>query len=112
MISKQDKIVYYVYVIALDKTVIKSKKFLKQNPCMNPKKTCYYVGQSYHPPHIRFQQHKNGYKSNSFVKKYGIKLCKRKYQKYNPIQTRNQAVIIEQQLTDLLRRKGHGVWSH
>jgi hypothetical protein len=112
MIYEQDKNMYYVYVITLDKKVIESKKFRVKNPLMNPKKSCFYVGQSYHLPQIRFEQHKTGYKSNSFVKKYGIKLCKRKYQKYNPIQTRKKALLLEQHLSDKLRRKGHGVWSN
>ena len=103
---------YYVYVIKLDKEVLQSKKFWKRNPLMNPKRVCYYVGQTYHAPEIRFQQHKEGYKSNTFVKKYGIELCNRKYQKYNPIKTRKEAEATEQKLTEKLRAKGHGVWSN
>jgi len=103
---------YYVYVIELDKQILQSKKFRKQNQNLNPKKTCYYVGQSYHPPEERFKQHKQGYKANTFVTKYGIKLHPRKYKKYNPIKTRQQAEQTEQYLTQKLRKKGHGVWSH
>jgi hypothetical protein len=103
---------YYVYVIKLDKDVIQSKKFRKRNPLMNPKRVCYYVGQTYHVPEVRFQQHMGGYKSNAFVKKYGIELCKRKYKRYNPIKTRKEAEAIEQKLTEKLRNKGHGVWSN
>ena len=109
---KIEKMPYYVYVIELDKEVIKSKKFRNKNPNMNPKRVCYYVGQTYHNPEVRFKQHKSGYKSNSFVKKYGLYLCKRKYQKYNPIKTREEAEILEQRLTKKLRLKGHGVWSN
>ncbi|MFO7677461.1 MAG: ribose-5-phosphate isomerase [Thermoplasmatota archaeon] len=112
MRGKKNKIQYYVYVIALDKKVVESKKFRLKNPSMSPRGKCYYVGQSYLNPEIRFQQHMRGYKSNSLVKKYGIKLCKRLFQKYNPITTRNEALIIEQELTEKLRRKGHGVWSN
>ena len=103
---------YNVYVIELDKEVMKSKKFRERNPNMNPRRACYYVGQTSHDPITRFKQHKNGYKANSFVKKYGIRLKPRKFKKYNPIGTREEAEKIEQQLTNRLRSKGHGVWSN
>ena len=103
---------YSVYVIKLDKEVLTSKKFRDRNPNINPRKVCYYVGQSCHEPEIRFQQHKSGYKSNHFAKKYGIKLCFRKFKKYNPIRTRKEAERIEKELTERLRKKGHGVWSN
>ncbi len=103
---------YYVYVIELDKEVLKSKKFRLRNPDMNSKKACFYVGQSLHEPGIRFNQHKQGYKSNSFVRRYGLWLRQRKYRKYNPIKTREEAEEIERQLTNKLRKKGHGVWSN
>ena len=103
---------YFVYVIELDKEVMNSKKFRIKNPNMNPKKICYYVGQSAHEPQIRFKQHKAGYKSNSFARRFGIRLIQRKYKKFNPIATRKKAEIIEQKLTNKLRKKGHGVWSN
>jgi len=103
---------YFVYVIELDKEVLKSKKFRERNPDLNPKKACFYVGQSAHEPIIRFRQHKQGYKSNNFVRRYGLWLKPRKYKKFNPIKTRKEAEIIEQKLTKKLRRKGHAVWSN
>ena len=103
---------YYVYVIKLDKEVLISRKFREKNPYLNPKKACYYVGQSCHDPITRFKQHKTGYKANRFAKKYGIKLAKRKFKKYNPISTRKEAEQIEESLSYKLRKKGHGVWSN
>ncbi len=103
---------YYVYAIKLDKKVLSSKKFRHANPHLNPKRACYYIGQSSHTPKIRFQQHRKGYKSNHFAQNYGVKLVPRRYRKYNPIATRKQAEYIEQYLTAKLRKKGHGVWSH
>ena len=103
---------YNVYVIELDKEVMKSKKFRERNPHLNLRRACYYVGQTSHDPIIRFIQHKNGYKANSFVKKYGIRLKPRKFKKYNPIGTREEAEYIERYLTEKLRAKGHGVWSN
>ena len=105
-------IVYNVYVIELDKEVLKSKKFRKQNPKLNPNKICFYVGQTFHDPETRFKQHKDGYKSNRFVKRYGLKLKPRKFNRFNPIKTREEAEKIEKKLTNKLRNKGHGVWSN
>ena len=106
------KISYNVYVIKLDKEVMNSKKFRERNPYMNLRRACFYVGQTSHSPETRFNQHITGYKSNSFVKRYGQKLVWRKFKKYNPIKTRKEAEYIEKQLTDKLRKKGHGVWSN
>ena len=103
---------YNVYVIKLDKEVLKSKKFREKNPHLNPRRACFYVGQTTHDPVTRFNQHKQGYKANSFVKRYGIRLVWRKFQKYNPIQTRKDAEQVEQWLTNKLREKGHGIWSN
>ena len=103
---------YNVYVIELDKEVLKSKKFRERNPNLNPRLTCYYVGQTSHDPDTRFKQHKQGYKANSYVKKYGIHLVWRKFQRYNPIETRKDAEHVEQLLANKLRKKGNGVWSN
>jgi len=103
---------YNVYVIKLDKKVLKSKKFRRGNPCLDPKLDCYYVGQTSNEPEIRFRQHKDGYKASHFAKRHGIKLCPDLYKKYNPIKTRSEAEEIESQLTTKLRKKGHGVWSN
>jgi hypothetical protein len=104
--------VYYVYVIQLDKSVLKSRKFISINPNINTKLPCYYVGQSFHDPEIRFWQHKKGYKSNRFAKKYGLGLCPKLYDSYNPIKTRREAEDLEGKITKNLRFKGHGVWSN
>jgi len=103
---------YNVYVIELDKEVLKSRKFRDHNPNMNPRKACFYVGQTCRNPELRFKQHKGGFKSNNFAKKYGLCLRKRKYKRYNPIKTREEAEKIESKLAEKLRRKGHGVWSN
>jgi hypothetical protein len=103
---------YYVYVIRLDDEILKSRKFSHLNPRMNPDLPCFYVGQSCHPPETRFWQHKKGYKSNRFVKEFGLGLCPQFYESLNPINTRKEAEIIEIKLTESLRIKGHGVWSN
>jgi len=103
---------YNVYVIELDKEVLMSKKFRVKNPHMNPRKACFYVGQTTHDPETRFKQHKAGYKANRFTKKYGIRLEPRIYTRFNPISKRKEAERIEQWIAEKLREKGHGVWSN
>jgi hypothetical protein len=103
---------YYVYVIELDGEVLNSKKFRDQNLRMKPRKACLYVGQSCHDPETRFQQHKQGYKSNRYVRKYGLRLKKRLYKKYNPMKTRKESELMEKKLAEKLRKKGYGVWSN
>jgi predicted GIY-YIG superfamily endonuclease len=103
---------YNVYVIELDKEVLSSKKFRGKNPNVNPRKACYYVGQTTHDPETRFKQHKEGYKANRYVKKYGLRLEPRIFSKFNPITKRKEAEFLEQWITEKLREKGHGVWSN
>ena len=61
-----------IYVIELDKEVLKEPKFLKANPNYKPGKKCFYVGETAKTPENRFEDHKKGNNSNKFVKKYGI----------------------------------------
>jgi len=103
---------YNVYVIELDKEILKSKKFRVKNPNMNIRKKCYYVGQTTHDPETRFKQHKSGYKANRFAKRYVIRLEPRIFSKFNPIVKRKEAEYMEKWIAEKLREKGHGVWSN
>lgn len=102
-----------VYVVELDPEVKKHKKFCSANPEMDYRLTCYYVGQTAHDPKHRFWQHQIGGKlSNSYVYKYGKRLCPEIYERFNPVRSREDAEILEQNVAALLRSKGHGVWSN
>ena len=101
---------YYVYVIELDEGVRANKKFREKNPFYIKGNGCMYVGQSSRKPELRFDQHKEGYKSNKYAKVYGEKLRPDLYEKYNPIPTRKDAEEIEKMLGEYLRKKGLGVW--
>ncbi len=101
---------YYVYVIELDEKVSNHMRFRLQNPKYIKGTGCVYIGQSARKPEIRFEQHKEGYKSNYFAKLYGIKLLPVFYEKYNPIPTRQDAEDIESMLGKALRKKHFGVW--
>ena len=101
---------YFVYVIELDPEVANLKKVRKKNPNYIKGNGCFYVGQSTRHPELRFEQHKEGYKSNKYAKYYGKKLRPDIYKKYNPIPTRDDALSIEVYLGKKLRGKGAAVW--
>ena len=101
---------YYVYVIELDTAVADKRKFRAKNPKYMQGDCCVYVGQSSRKPVLRFEQHKEEYKSNTYAKVYGIKLRPDLYEKYNPIPTRKDAEEIEEMLGEKLRSQGFGVW--
>ena len=101
---------YYLYVIELDKSVGKFPKFRSKNPNFLFGSSCFYVGQSAKIPLLRFKQHKEGYKSNTYAKRFGLKLRPDLYEKYNPIPTRRDAEEIEKMLGGILRKKGFAVW--
>ena len=101
---------YYLYVIELDKKVWESAKFRKKNPNSRAGGRCFYVGQSARAPMLRLKQHKEGYKSNSFARRFGIKLVPEFYEKYNPIPTRKDAEELEEYLANKLKKERYGVW--
>ena len=101
---------YYVYVIELDEGVRAHKKFREKNPFYIKGNGCMYIGQSSRKPELRFNQHKEGYKSNRYAKKFGIRLVPKFYEKYNPIPTRKDAEELEEYLANKLRKEGYGVW--
>ena len=103
---------YYLYVIELDKEVGKLVKFRKQIPKFLLGNRCFYIGQSAKKPSIRFRQHKDGYKSNTYAKRFGMRLVPEFYEKYNPIPTRKDAEELEEYVTMKLRQERYGVWSN
>ena len=100
---------YSVYVIELDRAVLKSKKFREAKPEHDPAKACLYVGMTAKSPDERFAQHKAGYKACRFVKTHGRWLRRRMYERFNPM-TYRQACRKEPSLANDLRSKGHAVW--
>ena len=101
---------YYLYVIELDKAVAKSAKFRKQSPDFIFGIRCFYVGQSARAPMLRFKQHKEGYKSNTYARRFGLRLVPEFYEKYNPIPTRKDAEELEEYVANKLRKERYGVW--
>lgn len=98
-----------VYVIELDKAVLKHKRFLARNPDYDPRKPCVYVGMTGLKVEQRFANHKSGIKSASFVTRYGIRLKPKLYERLNPMSW-EKAVQMEKLLAERLRRRGYPVW--
>lgn len=101
---------YFVYVIALNPRVLGRTTFRRKNPGYRTGQPCVYVGSSVRPPDLRFDQHKQGYKSNRYAREYGERLLPEAFEQYNPIPNRKEAEELEVYLADRLRRKGWAVW--
>jgi len=101
--------VYSVYVIE-----ISDERGLR----LNPKYPNVYVGQTALTPEERFAQHKLGYKTSRYLWKgvkgrgqwLGLRLKRRLYERYNPIETRAEAEQSEGRLAEQLRHKGYTVF--
>ena len=101
---------YYIYVIELDPVVADHQKFRQKNPRYIKGNGCVYVGQTSRKPELRFEQHKEGYKSNTFANRFGLNLVPEFYEKYNPIPTRRDAEELEKYIAEKLKKQGYGVW--
>ena len=98
-----------IYVIELKPEVKKTKRFMELNPDYIEGKKCFYVGYTSKTPEKRFEDHKNGHKHSSRVKKYGIALRPWHYAHHNPM-TKEDAIAMEEEKARRLRKKGYGVW--
>jgi predicted GIY-YIG superfamily endonuclease len=78
----------------------------------NPKgdgKAGYYVGMTGLSPEDRFNNHKNGVKAASVVRRYGERLVPKLYRHLNPM-SYEKALRIEAALADSLRKRGFVVF--
>lgn len=98
-----------VYVIELDGAVLEESRFSAANPSHDPDKPCVYVGSTGLTPEKRFENHMAGYKSNRFVRRYGLRLLPMLYGEYNPLGY-DDACDMEIELARMLREKGYAVW--
>lgn len=106
--KKKIKKHHNVYVIKLDKKIAKINAVRKLNPKRRSWKPCVYVGLTGLDPEVRFENHKKGYKSSKWVKKYAIKLLPKLYKRYNPM-IYEKAVRMEVKLAEKLKKKGYTV---
>ncbi len=109
---------YRIYVIELSKKVFtENRRFREANPQFNGVLECLYVGMTSKTPKERFEQHKKGSLSkkghnlsSSIVRKYGSYLRPSLYNHIKPLNTRAEALKMEETLALELRRKRYAVW--
>ena len=97
-----------VYVVVLDSAVARLSRVRQANPDRDPAKPCVYVGMTGLTLEERFQNHKNGTKASYFVKRYGQEFLPELYAHLNPMPY-EQAVVMERELAEDLRREGYTV---
>lgn len=100
---------HHVYVIELDSTVLRDRRFRARNPSYMDGMPCVYVGMTGLSVAERFANHRDGYKSNRYVRRYGLRLLPELYECFNPMPY-EAARRMEQELADELQEKGYGVW--
>jgi predicted GIY-YIG superfamily endonuclease len=100
---------YHVYVVELADPVWNAARFRRANPGYQLGKPFVYVGMTGIDPDVRFDKHKAGIQSNSFVRVHGVRLLPALYEKYNPMPY-EAAREMEVELGIRLRRAGWGVW--
>jgi len=71
---------------------------------------CVYVGITVHDPGDRFEQHKAGYKSSKYPRRYGIELALELMEGFDRIGRADEEE--EAALADWLRDQGFAVWQH
>lgn len=65
-----------------------------------------YVGQSFHPPEVRFEQHTTGVRASSKARRYGVRLRPEIHEVLDPYQRQRDAEIAERRLARRLARAG------
>jgi hypothetical protein len=99
-----------LYVITLHPAVLACDEFKRANPGYIDGMPCVYVGMTVHDPGDRYEQHKAGYRSSKFPRRYGIELAQDLIEGFDedklPEQDREAA------LADWLRDQGFGVWQN
>ena len=109
---------YRVYVIELSRKVFtEHSRFRLANPQYNGVLECLYVGMTSKDPRERFDQHRSGYRnkqghnlSSNIVQKYGRFLRPSLYSHIEPMNTREEALKMEEKLALELRRQRYAVW--
>ncbi len=100
---------YHVYVVELSDEVWNIARFRKANPDYLLGKPFVYVGMTGLDPDLRFDKHKAGIQSNSYVRRFGLRLLPGLYSMYNPMPYEG-ARDMEVELGIALREAGYGVW--
>jgi hypothetical protein len=99
-----------LYVITLHPDVLWEREFRQENPGYIEGMPCVYVGMTVHEPGDRFEQHRLGYRSSKYPRKYGVELAQELMEGFD-----GKGLDDEQReaaLADWLRDQGCAVWQH
>ncbi len=107
--DRAPRLAYHVYVVELDRAVLRDPRFRARNPNYVDGMPCVYVGMTGLAVEERFANHKAGYKSNRYVRRYGLRLLPELYACFNPMPY-EAARQMEMDLADELQEKGYAVW--
>jgi len=99
-----------LYVITLDPEVLWLKEFRQENLSYIEGMPCVYVGMTIHDPGDRFEQHKAGYRSSKYPRKYGVELALELIDGFDDKGLKNNER--EAALADWLREQGCAVWQN
>jgi hypothetical protein len=99
-----------LYVITLDPEVLWIKQFRQENPGYIEGMPCVYVGMTIHDPGDRFEQHRAGYRSSKYPRKYGVELALELIEGFEGKGLSDNER--EAALADWLRDQGCAVWQN
>lgn len=99
-----------LYVITLHPDVLEHAEFRAANPTYVDGMPCVYVGLTIHTPGDRYEQHKIGYRSSKYPKRYGVELALELMDGFE-VEGLN-GTERETALADWLRVQGYAVWQN
>ena len=99
-----------LYIITLNPEVLWCRDFRQENPGYIEGMPCLYVGLTIHEPGDRFEQHRTGYRSSKYPRKYGVELAQDLIVGFDGEGLTDEKK--EQALADWLRIQGCAVWQH
>ncbi len=93
-----------VYVVLLSRLSLEEQRGYWRG---RPNMPCVYVGQTWHTPEYRFEQHKGRVEGHAsrYVRAWGLALLPEVYAPYNPL-TQERALEVEDSLADSLHQLG------
>jgi len=99
-----------LYVITLHPDVLKHADFRVANPAYVEGLPCVYVGMTVHEPGDRYEQHKTGYRSSKYPRRYGVELALELMDGFESSGLTDEAK--EEALANWLRGQGYAVWQN
>jgi len=99
-----------LYIITLHPEVLNRPEFCESNPDYIEGMPCVYVGITIHEPGDRYKQHKTGYKSSRYPKKYGVELALELMEGFDESGLSDEEK--EPALANWLRLQGYAVWQN